>query len=472
MRVRLTLIALASLIAAALCIAGCGGSTAPGKRAVSLSIVAPTSGATIGVRDIVVAGTVTPASAAVTVGGEPVKVTNGSYQLPMQLAEPSETITITGQANGYTPTTATHDRSIQRRDRLGDRCLPVDVESAPGGDQGSARRRALQRPIPRQARAEVVRVDQPHVDAGRVEVQLLELALVEELLVIAARRRASKRSSQRRTSRAVRTSRRATTSPARTRRAVPTSGRATTSPARTRRALHTSRRATTSPARTRRASAATSRTARASQAACPEQRSTLTVKDIKRLWISGCAKPGTGGSYRTYCRCTYAHLAKAGALRSRKRLKELMRKLKPYERTHNIAKLPRFVRRAIYDCASKLPPLDPMAGKPVINQLPDSSHPSQPSSTPSSSGITPTHTCVADGADRDRPDGHDNRNLERPVDPEHRRHAAPLGLTCARTRSRGHRHRPSPSSDRRANRSPFRPPVAPPCGQVVGIPRG
>ena len=116
----------------------------------------------------------------------------------------------------------------------------------------------------------------------------------------------------------------------------------------------------------------------------------LTVKKIKQLWIKGCVKPGTGESYKPYCRCTYAHLAKAGALSSRKRLRELMRKLKPYERTHNVASLPAVLRGAIYACVSKLPAPDPTVGKPVVNDLPNTTHPATPDSTPAATGITPS----------------------------------------------------------------------------------
>jgi hypothetical protein len=119
------------------------------------------------------------------------------------------------------------------------------------------------------------------------------------------------------------------------------------------------------------------------------------VKNIKQLWIKGCVRPGTGGSYKPYCRCTYAHLSKAGALRSRKRLKELMRKLKPYERTHNIARLPAAVRGAIAACAGKLPPSDAIVGKPLVNKLPSTTHSANPQIASPSAGTTPGTTTPA-----------------------------------------------------------------------------
>ena len=121
----------------------------------------------------------------------------------------------------------------------------------------------------------------------------------------------------------------------------------------------------------------------------------LTVKDIKHAWVNGCVRPDSGHTYVAYCRCTYHRLAKAGALSSRRRLRELMRKLKPYRRTHNVAKLPRFVRRAIYSCVAKLPPIDPLGGKPVIYRLPGLSHPSQPlDSSPTTAPPTTPPTTV------------------------------------------------------------------------------
>jgi hypothetical protein len=100
MRPRSRLVPLA-ITAAVLCIAGCGSGGATGPK-VALAITAPTSGATVGVQQVVVAGTVTPATATVLVAGKPTPVIKGSFQRSLHLASPTQTITVTAQANGYT----------------------------------------------------------------------------------------------------------------------------------------------------------------------------------------------------------------------------------------------------------------------------------------------------------------------------------------------------------------------------------
>ena len=55
----------------ALAAAGCGTSAPTHKPVVAVTITTPTSGATLGVRQVTVTGTVTPAGAHVLVGGRP-----------------------------------------------------------------------------------------------------------------------------------------------------------------------------------------------------------------------------------------------------------------------------------------------------------------------------------------------------------------------------------------------------------------
>ena len=69
---------------AALGVAGCGTSAPVTKPTVNVAITAPTSGATVGVRDVTVTGTVTPATAQVLVGGQP--ATRPRRQLPAHAA--------------------------------------------------------------------------------------------------------------------------------------------------------------------------------------------------------------------------------------------------------------------------------------------------------------------------------------------------------------------------------------------------
>ncbi len=101
MRPRSRLVPLA-ITAAVLCIAGCGSGGAGTGPKVGLSITAPTSGATVGVQQVVVAGTVSPATATVLVAGKPTPVIKGSFRRSLHLASPTQTITVSAQANGYT----------------------------------------------------------------------------------------------------------------------------------------------------------------------------------------------------------------------------------------------------------------------------------------------------------------------------------------------------------------------------------
>ena len=98
-----------ALCASAIFVAGCGASgpatTAP--NTVLLTITAPSNGSDVGVHDIVVAGTVVPTNASVTVGGQPAEVVNGSFTRSMRLVGTTATITVTANAAGYKAASAT-----------------------------------------------------------------------------------------------------------------------------------------------------------------------------------------------------------------------------------------------------------------------------------------------------------------------------------------------------------------------------
>ena len=245
-----------------------------------------------------------------TVGGEPVKVTNGSYQLPMQLAEPSETITITGPGEWLHADHRQHDRSIQWRDRL--EIAAYQSMSNPSTGQvaeASGDRRA---PAPIHGRhapksfGSTIHTSTPAVSRSSTSSS----ALVEERLVIeqgvvleaivaqvvTQSAAYTQSSSHHRSS---------------SHKAGGTHNWSSHHQFSSQGGRYANGRATTVQLAEGGQAPATSRTARASRRV-PEQRSTLTVRDIKRLWIERLREAGTGGSYRTYCRCTYAHLAKVG----------------------------------------------------------------------------------------------------------------------------------------------------------------
>ena len=82
-------------------LAGCGSSAPPGPRAVQLSLIAPTDGATVQVPLIFVYGTVQPSNAAVFVEGRRVPVSNGTFRQPYRLHQKVTRIAIVARSRGY-----------------------------------------------------------------------------------------------------------------------------------------------------------------------------------------------------------------------------------------------------------------------------------------------------------------------------------------------------------------------------------
>ncbi len=402
MRVRLSVIGFLGLLVAAVVIAGCGTSRAPSKPAVSLSILAPTSGATIGVRDIVVAGTVAPATATVRIGGQPVKVVHGTYNLPLHMSSPSETITVSGQASGYkagsATTTVQYSAAIASAiaaadSTAGSSSSATSTDPSSTGSSGAKATKAAT-PAAHAAAAAVTSAKQTSASAKPAashSTTTKHKAGTHKTSSHAghkSRSHASHKSSSHNNGHRSRSHDSHKSSSHNGHKSSSHNGHKSSSHGGYK--PHSKSSHKSSSSKSSRSSKHHSSTHKSSSHSSKPQRSKLTVKKIKQLWIKGCVKPGTGESYKPYCRCTYAHLAKAGALSSRKRLRELMRKLKPYERTHNVASLPAVLRGAIYACVSKLPPPDPTVGKPVVNDLPNTTHPATPHSTPAATGITPS----------------------------------------------------------------------------------
>jgi hypothetical protein len=90
---------------------------------------------------------------------------------------------------------------------------------------------------------------------------------------------------------------------------------------------------------------------------------------IRKLWIQGCEGAARGGQYGSYCRCTYAHLSHAGSLRSAGQVTPLIRKLRGYENGHRLSTLPRGLQRAVTACAGKLP--HPLGATTGLTRLPE-----------------------------------------------------------------------------------------------------
>ncbi len=326
--------ALAACLVLALVVAGCGASGAPAAHEVTLSITAPTDGATVGVRQLEVAGTVTPGNAAVTIAGRPVPVRNGQFLMPMQLAGSSQTITVTGRARGYRParTTTTVSYSSQ---------TAVSIQS---GHKVAAVNRT---PIAHKSSLPAF-LGPAFEWPGGIEGST------------AASTTASSSPG----------------APA----AAGTSGASQTPPG--------AGGPTAGPTGTPAGGTAVSGGATGSSppAAVPQP---WTPGRVRNVYLQLCIHGHDGVT--AFCQCTYQRMARAKALRSRASLVALVRKLKRFDRTHNLADLPRFMRSALLQCVQKLPGNDPSTPRPV-KRLPGLEHPSAPAPSPTSTTASTTTT--------------------------------------------------------------------------------
>lgn len=302
-----------------LSIAGCGTSGPLPTPNVNLSITAPTSGATVGVHEVVVAGHVSPATANVLVDGKPAQVIHGSFKRSLLVAQPSQTITVTARATGYVATSAT--TTIQYSPTLAAQLAAAQAAQARA--QSVAAIAASPTSTPNNL--------SPGALSARSKALNSTFALPPQ----------------------------------------PTAPSATTSPARPPAPPRNPSRApgpTSQPTRT-----PTPRPPKPPNrpSGPPTAARTLRVAEVKlvcrTLGVKGCVKTG---KLTPYGACLYNRLRKTGAFSSRARLIALTKKLKPYTQTHDPSKLPAFVRLAISACISKLPALDPLTGKPVITRLP------------------------------------------------------------------------------------------------------
>jgi hypothetical protein len=90
-------------LAAVLALAGCGTARSAGPPRVTVTLSAPTNGATVGVRTVFVAGTVTPTHAQVRIAGRRVRVRRGRFSRAIYLTQGTTRIRILARARGYRP---------------------------------------------------------------------------------------------------------------------------------------------------------------------------------------------------------------------------------------------------------------------------------------------------------------------------------------------------------------------------------
>lgn len=280
-----------AICVAMICVSGCGAAVTGQSHSIVVSILAPSNGASVGERDIVLAGTVTPSNAKVLVGGVRVRVVDGSFKRALALSQPRETITVVAHARGYRRVTA---RTTVRYSPK----LAAKIVAGLRSQQPQSVDFAAALPPPPQLATATPVASAPAVAAS-------------------------------------------SPSPGQT--AAPTQS-------------------------------APSSGGQRSGGSGSRSSQPLTASDIRTLYLRGCDQGSASSKYGPYCRCTYTELSNAGALSSRPALQALIRELDAYARTHDFAALPSVVRDAIDACFSKLPPLTPLSGRPVITKLPGQTH--------------------------------------------------------------------------------------------------
>jgi hypothetical protein len=296
-------VATAAVAAVVAVFTGRGPTAPPPLPNVGLAISAPTNGATVGVRRLVVVGTVTPRGATVTINGRAATVRDGTFALPLQLAGPTQTITVVGRAGGYRPATTATTVSYS----------PVTAAQLTAAQRAATTLPPLG-PVTA-AQFPVSRAAPPSTStAGGLPSTVFALP--------------------------------GSAGAGGTGRTGGTGGGGGTS-------------------------------ATGSGNGTPVQPVVWTQARIHDWYVRACA--GTAGqtARTSFCQCTYRHLARSGAMRSRQSLVALVRTLKPYDRTHNPASLPDYVHLAILDCAQYLPDNN-VAARPVIHKLPSLSYPPVP----------------------------------------------------------------------------------------------
>lgn len=326
--------------------AGCAAGSAPAPRKiVSLSLTAPINGATLGVRRIEIAGTVSPADAQVMIGGRAVQVVRGAFTQSTWLASSSETITIAARAHGFVP-------AVSR--------TTVSYSSQTAAQILSARMTAVQ-PLVFALRASTGTLTSTPV-ALRAPPSPAA-ATVNSAFSISGPGTGAPAPSPGPGA----TPRGPGTTP-------PPSGAPSPGPGAT---PPPSGAPSPGPGATPPPSGAPSPGPGASQPQPQPQPQPLTAAQIQQLYVQSCVKHSGGPAGTSYCQCTYRHIAATGALRSTQSLTALRRSLLPYERTHNVRRLPAYVHQAILACLQDLPDNN-VAAAPVVNRLPSLNYPGIP----------------------------------------------------------------------------------------------
>jgi hypothetical protein len=326
-----------AVVAVALSAAGCGaagGSAPPATPHVSVSISAPTSGATVGVHKVTITGTVTPAGAQVAVNGQPAKVSGSSFTGTLYVSAPNQKIVVSGSAHGYAASQAS--ATVSYSSGLAKQIVAA-ATSAANASPGIAASPASQL-----SQAFGLRSGGSSTDVSHSFT--LSQTTGNQL-------------------------------PSSTGGSTGSTQPSNSSPVSTPPASTSPPVSTTPPAST------------PAPAPTPAQ---ITAA-IRSAWIHGCVHAPAGSDVVPYCTCTYNRLA--GQLQTRAAAEHLIKEIEPYVHTGDFRRLPKVVQRAVAACISKLPPLDPLTGKPVVTKLPAGTHGA--ASAPAQTGTDPAGTPVA-----------------------------------------------------------------------------
>jgi uncharacterized membrane protein YgcG len=303
-------------VALAGCGAGAGNSGAQSESASAssppaLALTAPTSGATVGVHQIVVAGKVTPQNAVVRVAGQLATISKGTFKRTLWLGRSTTTIQITAATPGHAPTSVTTVVHFSPQ-------LAVALVAARKAAVSTTRALASVTPSPN--------AKGPAIPVVRHPAPVSPAAVPGATLTAPTM---------------------ATPAPS----SSPSGGSAGGS----------SGGSGTAPAPSKGSGSKGS-------GSTPTTPVPLTPAQIQQRYLKGCAAADGGQSALPYCTCMYDHLAQAGALASPATIATLADELNVFGQTNDIFALPAFLRNALIDCASELPdPPLPVAKLPSLD---------------------------------------------------------------------------------------------------------
>jgi uncharacterized membrane protein YgcG len=339
------------VLATALSVAGCAtGGPTPTTPHVAVSISAPTSGATVGVHKVTITGTVMPAGAQVAVNGEPAQVKGTTFTTTMYVASADQKIVVSGVAHGYVPaqTTATVSYSPNVAQQLV--AAAASATAAPVSTGGKVPAAVLTQAFGLPATG----IAQAGPTVGGTNPTPVS--------------------------------------------SNPSGGSHNSSPSGSGSGSGSSSSSGSgsgSPTSTPPGNSAPTGTPPSSTPTSPPAPTPAQIAAaIHTAWVHGCVHVRAGGDVTPYCTCTYNHLA--GELQTPAQAQHVLREMVPYLRTGDFRKLPRSIRQAVNACVSKLPPLDPVNGKPVVRKLPGVQHGASAASTsgtqtdPGSTPVAPT----------------------------------------------------------------------------------